>query len=157
MLFETEEKALRFIKFNADDIKETGNGIVPTRAYYCQVCGGWHVTHFSDTEKSRELDERVNTIIDKAKKLKPLRKLTRQEMFDKSQDKRKEEALEYTRKHFEDFYPRINLFKEYLKTNPDNLDNLTLQMVYHYLKASKRLVMRFTLDETIEFIKQHKL
>lgn len=43
MLFESKGKALNFIKFNSDEIKDA-NGIAPTRVYYCKSCGGWHVT-----------------------------------------------------------------------------------------------------------------
>ena len=35
LLFETEQKALRFIKFNADEI-EAETGRKPERAYYCE-------------------------------------------------------------------------------------------------------------------------
>lgn len=41
--FETEEKALSFIRFNQDEIKEE-RGYSPVRAYYCLACGCWHVT-----------------------------------------------------------------------------------------------------------------
>ena len=43
MLFESKGKALNFIKFNSDEIKNA-NGIAPTRVYYCKSCAGWHVT-----------------------------------------------------------------------------------------------------------------
>lgn len=43
LVFATEEKALNFIKYNAEDIKQQ-NGYAPIRAYYCTSCGGWHVT-----------------------------------------------------------------------------------------------------------------
>lgn len=43
MLFETEKKAQMFIKFNADNIGD-GTGKKPTRAYFCEACGGWHIT-----------------------------------------------------------------------------------------------------------------
>lgn len=42
MVFETEAKAMRHIQFNADDYKSS---TVPTRAYFCTGCGGWHLTH----------------------------------------------------------------------------------------------------------------
>ena len=42
MVFETEEKALRHIQFNADDYEK---GMIPVRAYFCKGCGGWHLTH----------------------------------------------------------------------------------------------------------------
>lgn len=43
MLFATKEEAIRFLKYNADDIEhETGKR--PVRTYYCTACGGWHIT-----------------------------------------------------------------------------------------------------------------
>lgn len=44
LLFESESKALNYIKFNAEEI-EANNGFAPCRAYFCQCCAGWHVTH----------------------------------------------------------------------------------------------------------------
>lgn len=44
MLFESREKAERFMKFNSDELEEL-NGYAPKRAYYCTACGGWHLTH----------------------------------------------------------------------------------------------------------------
>ena len=41
MLFETEDKANRFIKFNSNDITH-GESL---RAYYCIACGGYHISH----------------------------------------------------------------------------------------------------------------
>lgn len=43
MLFDSKNKAINFIKFNSDEIKNV-NGIAPKRAYFCKSCGGWHVT-----------------------------------------------------------------------------------------------------------------
>lgn len=42
-LFRSEEKANRFIQYNASAIEEE-NGYAPIRSYYCKTCGGWHVT-----------------------------------------------------------------------------------------------------------------
>lgn len=44
LLFATEKKAQTYIKFNAEEI-EAKNGFAPCRAYFCQCCAGWHVTH----------------------------------------------------------------------------------------------------------------
>ena len=65
MLFESKSKAINFIKFNSDDIKND-SGIAPTRAYYCKSCGGWHVT-----SRVRPLSERerVRKFIGKAYRL----------------------------------------------------------------------------------------
>lgn len=49
MVFETEEKAMRFIKMNRDQF----TGTAPVRAYFCQGCGGWHLTHRKRWEEIR--------------------------------------------------------------------------------------------------------
>lgn len=41
MLFETEKKALTFIKFNGDEVERLGEQL---RVYYCDACCGWHIT-----------------------------------------------------------------------------------------------------------------
>lgn len=54
ILFETEKKALNFIKFNSEEIEEE-SGRAPIRTYYCEFCGGWHVTsstHYSESKTS---------------------------------------------------------------------------------------------------------
>ena len=60
LLFETEQKALRFIKFNADEI-ETETGRKPERAYYCVCCGGWHTTSMKNKPHSLT---RVNKVLE---------------------------------------------------------------------------------------------
>lgn len=63
MLFESESKAMNFIKFNSMEIEQT-NGRAPVRAYYCSMCGGWHVTSQkvaranASSRISRMLDEK---------------------------------------------------------------------------------------------------
>ena len=59
MLFETEKKALTFIRFNAEEIaSRNADGKAPARAYYCVACLGWHTsssleppTHSSRAER----------------------------------------------------------------------------------------------------------
>ena len=41
MLFETKEKAQRFINWNGEDIPH-GDRLRP---YYCPACCGWHISH----------------------------------------------------------------------------------------------------------------
>ena len=60
LLFETEKKALRFIKFNADEI-EAEAGRKPERAYYCECCGGWHTTSMKNKPHSLT---RVNKVLE---------------------------------------------------------------------------------------------
>lgn len=50
VLFESEKKANDFIRYNKDLIAEQ-NGYAPVRSYYCEVCGGWHVTSMEDNGK----------------------------------------------------------------------------------------------------------
>lgn len=42
-LFDNQEKAIRFIEFNSENILEE-SGKAPVRCYFCSACGGWHVT-----------------------------------------------------------------------------------------------------------------
>lgn len=43
MLFKSQKKADNFIRFNKESFEEEGKK-VPVRSYYCEACGGWHVT-----------------------------------------------------------------------------------------------------------------
>lgn len=45
--FSSEEKALNFIRFNAEEIQGQ-KGYAPIRAYYCDTCGCWHLTSKPD-------------------------------------------------------------------------------------------------------------
>ncbi|MDE7465977.1 MAG: hypothetical protein K2M59_06075 [Muribaculaceae bacterium] len=49
MIFETERKALNFIRFNAIEF-ESRNVSTPNRAYYCILCLGWHITALPHSE-----------------------------------------------------------------------------------------------------------
>ena len=55
MLFETQAKADNFIRYNSEGILEE-NGKAPVRSYYCEMCGGYHVT----SNPSAEVGERFN-------------------------------------------------------------------------------------------------
>lgn len=57
MLFETEQKAMRFIEMNADDFTSSRR---PVRAYFCKGCGGWHVTHRKRWEDIRREKRAAN-------------------------------------------------------------------------------------------------
>lgn len=56
MLFESEEKANNFIRFNSAEIMEL-NGKAPTRSYFCRFCSGWHITSISSEQKGQEMDQ----------------------------------------------------------------------------------------------------
>ena len=55
MLFETQEEADRFIAYNRGDILR-GRRKAPVRSYYCEICGGWHVTSNPSKEDAKRLD-----------------------------------------------------------------------------------------------------
>ena len=58
IVFETEKKALNFIKWNADEI-ESESGRRPVRAYYCECCGGYHVTSMACLKQQNSRTNRV--------------------------------------------------------------------------------------------------
>ncbi len=62
MLFETQEKAENFIRFNRDEILQS-RGKAPCRCYYCFFCMGWHVTSNPSPEEGILLDQRDETLV----------------------------------------------------------------------------------------------
>jgi hypothetical protein len=57
MLFETEAEAQAFIRFNSGDILKMSRK-APVRSYYCQLCGGYHVTSNNSKSHAEWLDIR---------------------------------------------------------------------------------------------------
>ena len=57
MLFESEAKAINFIKWNKDNIK----GGDQLRAYYCPACCGWHISH---QKYSKNMEGRTDKLIE---------------------------------------------------------------------------------------------
>lgn len=41
MLFDTEEKAKNFIKFNGEELTDDASKL---RVYWCDACGGYHIS-----------------------------------------------------------------------------------------------------------------
>jgi len=68
MRFETEKKALNFIKFNSKEI-EMENGKAPTRCYFCIACNSYHVTSnkidYKIKSKTEQILEQYNKEINK--------------------------------------------------------------------------------------------
>lgn len=63
MLFESEEKAINFMRFNNEQIiEETGKA--PIRAYYCNACGGYHLTSNVIEKKTKSWSEHVAYVTD---------------------------------------------------------------------------------------------
>jgi len=57
MLFESKAKADNFIAYNSEGIMEE-NGKAPVRSYYCELCGGYHVTSNPSMEAGEKLNQR---------------------------------------------------------------------------------------------------
>lgn len=66
ILFETEKKAINFIKFNAEEIRSE-SGFSPTRAYFCISCGGYHVTSKRDDSYFKTRDREILQVLDSYK------------------------------------------------------------------------------------------
>ena len=62
MLFETQSKADNFIRYNSEGILEE-NGKAPVRSYYCEICGGYHVTSNPSSEVGERLNQRDRQLI----------------------------------------------------------------------------------------------
>jgi hypothetical protein len=56
--FETEKKAMTFIKFNQEEISSE-SGYSPMRAYFCISCNAWHVTSKAEKPGLKSKTERV--------------------------------------------------------------------------------------------------
>lgn len=54
--FESEEKAVRFIEWNKDAFSKKYR---PVRAYFCEACGCWHLTHLVKPRRDSSLTEEV--------------------------------------------------------------------------------------------------
>ena len=63
MLIESEEKAINFMRFNNEQIKEE-TGKAPVRAYYCNACGGYHLTSNVIEKKTKSWSEHVAYVTD---------------------------------------------------------------------------------------------
>ena len=141
LLFDSEKKAQNFIKFNAEDIKNSG-GVAPVRSYFCEVCGGWHVTHrWRNTGKvDRNIKKFIDNHSEKAHH-NPSRPVK----------EKPEEIRETAKKYFLENYRKFSCkkdFKEYLKNNPDNLKQLVLEWVRHLI--NEQLPEIFEMDIVID-------
>lgn len=73
ILFESQSKADNFIKFNGESILEE-TGRMPVRSYYCEFCGGYHVTSSDSSEVGERLNRRDHKVMDEVILLKNSRK-----------------------------------------------------------------------------------
>lgn len=67
MLFETQEEADRFIAYNRGEMLR-GRRKAPVRSYYCEICGGWHVTSNPSKEDAKRLDVKDKALAEEVDK-----------------------------------------------------------------------------------------
>jgi hypothetical protein len=89
MLFDTEKKAYTFIKFNSNEI-ENEMGYKPERSYFCEYCGGWHVTSKKENLTFKSKTEKVLDLYEQEKEKKILEKEKRALLQTEKQEKLKE-------------------------------------------------------------------
>ncbi len=63
MLFESKTKADNFIAYNSEGMLEE-NGKAPVRSYYCEFCGGYHVTSNPSTVVGERLTQRDQKMVE---------------------------------------------------------------------------------------------
>ena len=96
MQFESERKAQDFIKYNADDFENGGESL---RAYYCNACCCWHISHKQYwSGYGKELDNKIESFKQqKGNSGKRLDKLIRSS------------SIEPAVRQAEEIYPQLNL------------------------------------------------
>lgn len=133
MLFESEEKANRFIQFNEEDIRKTGSiKFKNLRAYYCIACGGWHITHVSINEKEiREKNERIERAILSAKKS----EIKKRKTIEEKEVKIELDAYKFIKTFDLKSFGGKKKFKKYISGNPSLIpDNIPADKIYHIIK-----------------------
>lgn len=108
--FETEDKANRFIKFNADEI-ESETGVRPERSYYCISCDSWHIT----SKKNKSVKSRTEVVIDEYNKSKEEGKRNKKQEIKEQTDKEtklKREGVNELIKKIESNIDTIKFFKK---------------------------------------------
>lgn len=131
MLFDTKERAERFIKFNEPDLKENGTvKIQKLRAYYCEVCGGWHITHaLLSKEEAERRDGLVKDIISKATE-----NLRRKQNHIPDEKEIKDE-YEFIKGFDLKSFGSKKKFRRYLNDNPDLIPkHLKISDIFHIIK-----------------------
>ncbi len=64
MLFDSKAKADNFIAYNSEGIMEE-NGKAPVRSYYCELCGGYHVTSNPSVMAGEGMNHRDQMLVNK--------------------------------------------------------------------------------------------
>ena len=146
MLFETQEEADRFIAYNRGDILR-GRRKAPVRSYYCEICGGWHVTSNPSKEDAKRLDVRDKALAEEVDKkvkanLKPKkiekRKLSFTEVdnkFDLAEQLMTKGNLDDAERHLTECKESLKYHRLFKKSIGDKL----MKREYRLTKLSKKL------------------
>lgn len=134
MLFESKDKADRFIKFNEDEIRKTGTAnkrFKKLRSYYCEVCGGWHITHIKLSKKERKhKDKIVKDIIQLSKRDEKSRK----ELEEKKSKKEPADLYEFIRTFDLVSFGGKKKFKKHIREHQELVPSgLKLDQIYHII------------------------
>ena len=129
MLFETEKKALLFMKYNNEEIAAE-NDVVPTRAYFCESCGGGHLTPLATV---LDIPSKTERVIDRMHAVKE------REKAEKLQRKRRLETIKKENEEF--FKSQLQLVDEHIANNENDaasclLDSLLEMSKTKYVKPS---------------------
>ena len=160
MLFDTQKQADNFIKWNGDDIDTHGGEL---RSYYCQACGGWHISskpykkvYEHSTENLIKRYEKDILLTEKAKKveLPDITQYTKDILEHLPADIDSKSKL---RKHLSDYF------------SANGINNVTLQQeirteIYKLIKSGKYVIRTHKActnslsdEEVFDLVKEHKI
>ena len=141
MLFETEKKALTFMKFNNEEIRmETG--VTPKRAYFCEACGGWHLTHHAEDWTGPSPTELA---ISQMKKITEIRKSLRHHGEENPDVKMDPDLSNF-------ISMQLNKIDSYVKANKITMAELLVDVLLDLLKC-KPTSMRKKTEERLNVLK----
>lgn len=116
MLFDTEKRANNFITFNKEEIKAE-KGIAPERSYFCEFCGGWHITSMKtkigQTKNEKLLEVFIKENTEKKEKKKAMAELLEMGKLEKKQrnaERRSQLKLELENEVESKDLPQLELF-----------------------------------------------
>ena len=126
MRFETEDKANRFLKFNANEIEEE-TGLRPERSYHCIACDSWHITSKKEVWNIKSKSE---VVIEKYKQYKEEKKqnktkiIANQREFRKIEDIKKQENINIKEQTDKETKAKREELNKLLKTIESNIDTI---------------------------------
>jgi hypothetical protein len=166
MLFETEKKADNFISFNQEEI-EMETGIAPKRSYFCQFCGGWHVTSIKEeigiSKNEKLLEDYLKEKLEKKEKIVFEKgKVNNDEKRSKIMLELQNQIKEMDNSQIEIFFSeKIDLLKkeiENLNIVNNNIEKeklkelrLNLEIVYIVRKQNNIQELRFERERSVKY------